>query len=74
MHHVPAAAAVAQKWQNLLLTFDSRLFKTFSLIYFQLVGGEFDLEHNFVIVTPSNIHHVLELLDECPPSLQAETW
>ena len=41
---------------------------------FQLVGGEFDLEMNFVIVDPSNIHHTLVLLDSCGPRLQAEIW
>jgi hypothetical protein len=41
---------------------------------FQLVGGEFDLEQNFVITEPKNIEHMLDLLDKCSPSLQAETW
>ena len=41
---------------------------------FQLVGGEFDLEMNFVIVESRNIVHMLELLDSCSPSLQAEIW
>ena len=44
------------------------------LSFFQLVGGEFDLEMNFVIVESKNIVHMLELLDSCPPSLQAEIW
>ena len=39
-------------------------------ILFQLVGGEFDLELNFVIVEPTNIHHTLQLLDSCDPKLQ----
>ena len=29
---------------------------------------------NFVIVESKNIVHMLELLDSCPPSLQAEIW
>ena len=45
-----------------------------SFFFFQLVGGEFDLEMNFVIVESKNIVHMLELLDSCPPSLQAEIW
>ena len=40
----------------------------------QLVGGEFDLESNFVIVEPKNISRMLGLLDHCPVSLQAEIW
>ncbi|KAF4532524.1 hypothetical protein B566_EDAN010816 [Ephemera danica] len=35
-----------------------------------LVGGEFDMELNFVIQDAQNIRHMLELLDHCPPSLQ----
>ncbi|XP_026328148.1 neurobeachin isoform X4 [Hyposmocoma kahamanoa] len=41
---------------------------------FSLVGGEFDMELNFVIQDAQNIQHMLELLDNCPPSLQAEIW
>lgn len=37
---------------------------------FQLVGGEFDMELNFVIQDAQNIRHMLELLDHCPPNLQ----
>lgn len=39
-------------------------------IFFQLVGGEFDMELNFVIQDAQNIKHMLELLDHCPPNLQ----
>lgn len=39
-------------------------------LYFQLVGGEFDMELNFVIQDAQNIKHMLELLDHCPPNLQ----
>ena len=35
-----------------------------------LVGGEFDMELNFVINDPENIRHMLELLDHCPHGLQ----
>jgi hypothetical protein len=40
---------------------------------FQLVGGEFDMELNFVIQDAQNIKHMLELLDHCPPNLQV-SW
>jgi len=39
-----------------------------------LVGGEFDMELNFVIQDAENIRHMLELLDHCPQGLQAEIW
>ncbi|XP_052124935.1 neurobeachin isoform X3 [Frankliniella occidentalis] len=39
-----------------------------------LVGGEFDMELNFVIQDSHNIRHMLELLDHCPANLQAEIW
>jgi len=39
-----------------------------------LVGGEFDMELNFVIQDAENIRHMLELLDHCPHTLQAEIW
>ncbi|XP_050056820.1 neurobeachin isoform X3 [Aphis gossypii] len=41
---------------------------------FSLVGGEFDMELNFIIQDAQNIRHMLELLDHCPPNLQAEIW
>ncbi|XP_023318209.1 neurobeachin isoform X4 [Trichogramma pretiosum] len=41
---------------------------------FSLVGGEFDMELNFVIQDAQNIRHMLELLDHCPSNLQAEIW
>ena len=47
--------------------------------HFQLVGGEFDLELNFVISDPRNLPHMLALLDSCADNeatklLQAEIW
>ncbi|XP_071847278.1 neurobeachin-like isoform X4 [Apostichopus japonicus] len=39
-----------------------------------LVGGEFDLESNFTIQDAENILHMLELMDHCSPTLQAEIW
>lgn len=41
---------------------------------FQLVGGEFDMELNFVIQDAQNIKHMLELLDHCPPNLQVSVF
>ena len=40
----------------------------------QLVGGEFELETNFIIQDPENIVHMLQLLDCCPSTLQGELW
>ena len=37
-----------------------------------LVGGEFDMERNFVIHEPENIRYMLELVDHCPQGFQAE--
>ncbi|XP_022098981.1 neurobeachin-like isoform X3 [Acanthaster planci] len=39
-----------------------------------LVGGEFDLESNYVIAEPENVTHLLELIDHCDEKLQAEIW
>lgn len=39
-----------------------------------LVGGEFDMELNFVIRQPQNVRYMLDLLDHCPSNLQAEVW
>lgn len=36
----------------------------------QLVGGEFDIENNFIIQNPKNILHMLKLLEVCPHTLQ----
>jgi len=41
-----------------------------TFFFVQLVGGEFDMELNFVIQDAQNIRHMLELLDHCPPNLQ----
>lgn len=57
-------------WKTLLLRVFLRLSTHFYFFLFQLVGGEFDLELNFVIVEPTNIHHTLHLLDSCDPKLQ----
>ena len=37
---------------------------------FQLVGGEFDIENNFIIHEEQNIMHMLRLLTHCPLTLQ----
>ncbi|KAK3100612.1 hypothetical protein FSP39_022596 [Pinctada imbricata] len=39
-----------------------------------LVGGEFDIETNFIIQEPQNVLHMLRLLTNCPITLQAEIW
>ncbi|CAL1540734.1 unnamed protein product, partial [Lymnaea stagnalis] len=43
-------------------------------VLYLLVGGEFDIESNFVIQDPQNILHMLKLLASCPHTLQAEVW
>lgn len=48
--------------------------KSFSSIVFQLVGGQFDLEMNFIIQEPESIGCMVELLDKCEPTCQAEVW
>nr|XP_043884201.1 lipopolysaccharide-responsive and beige-like anchor protein isoform X3 [Solea senegalensis] len=39
-----------------------------------LVGGQFDLEMNFIIQEPDSIVCMVELLDKCEPTCQAEVW
>ncbi|KAM4585354.1 lipopolysaccharide-responsive and beige-like anchor protein isoform 3-T3 [Odontesthes bonariensis] len=39
-----------------------------------LVGGQFDLEMNFIIQEPESIECMVELLDKCEPNCQAEIW
>ncbi|XP_028289645.1 lipopolysaccharide-responsive and beige-like anchor protein isoform X2 [Gouania willdenowi] len=39
-----------------------------------LVGGQFDLEMNFIIQEPDSITCMVELLDKCEPTCQAEIW
>ncbi|XP_076003760.1 lipopolysaccharide-responsive and beige-like anchor protein isoform X3 [Genypterus blacodes] len=39
-----------------------------------LVGGQFDLEMNFIIQETESIVCMVELLDKCEPTCQAEVW
>ncbi|XP_068176800.1 lipopolysaccharide-responsive and beige-like anchor protein isoform X3 [Antennarius striatus] len=39
-----------------------------------LVGGQFDLEMNFIIQEPESIVCMVEMLDKCDPTCQAEVW
>ncbi|CAG5119914.1 unnamed protein product, partial [Candidula unifasciata] len=39
-------------------------------VLYLLVGGEFDIESNFVIQDPQNILHMLKLLASCSHTLQ----
>ncbi|NXO25873.1 LRBA protein, partial [Cisticola juncidis] len=39
-----------------------------------LVGGQFDLEMNFIIQEGEGITCMVELLDKCEPTCQAEVW
>lgn len=45
-----------------------------SLFFFQLVGGEFDLEMNFIIQDAESIACMVELLEHCDVTCQAEIW
>lgn len=38
------------------------------------MGGQFDLEMNFIIQEPESIVCLVELLDKCEPTCQAEIW
>ncbi|XP_041461080.1 neurobeachin-like isoform X2 [Lytechinus variegatus] len=38
-----------------------------------LVGGNFDLESNFIIQEPDNIGHLVDMLAHCSVTLQAES-
>lgn len=40
----------------------------------QLVGGQFDLEMNFIIQETESITCMVELLDKCDSTCQAEVW
>ncbi|XP_055302293.1 neurobeachin isoform X1 [Sitodiplosis mosellana] len=79
--HASLATAVGRKGRHLTGTFcltgDTMEGIIQCLVFlkaFSLVGGEFDMELNFVIQDAQNIKHMLELLDHCPPNLQAEIW
>ncbi|XP_037920086.1 neurobeachin isoform X10 [Hermetia illucens] len=79
--HASLASAVGRKGRHLTGTFcltgDTMEGIIQCLVFlkaFSLVGGEFDMELNFVIQDAQNIKHMLELLDHCPPNLQAEIW
>ncbi|XP_036367591.1 neurobeachin isoform X5 [Octopus sinensis] len=39
-----------------------------------LVGGEFEIETNFIIQDPHNVLHMLDVLKVCSATLQAEIW
>ncbi|XP_036372416.1 lipopolysaccharide-responsive and beige-like anchor protein [Megalops cyprinoides] len=39
-----------------------------------LVGGQFDPELNFIIQETESVTCMVELLDRCPPTCQAEVW
>jgi len=41
------------------------------LVCVQLVGGQFEMESNFVINDPDTILHMLTLMDSCSMTLQA---
>uniref|UniRef100_A0A4W3K3D0 Neurobeachin n=1 Tax=Callorhinchus milii TaxID=7868 RepID=A0A4W3K3D0_CALMI len=64
--HRPPAILTIISMQYLSLSFFS-----FSI---QLVGGEFDLEINFIIQDAESIACMIELLEHCDVTCQAEIW
>ena len=49
-------------------------FQEYFSFLFQLVGGEFDMELNFVIQDGESVVHMLEFLDNCPCNLQVSLY
>ncbi|XP_068607152.1 lipopolysaccharide-responsive and beige-like anchor protein [Brachionichthys hirsutus] len=47
---------------------------TVETVFNLLVGGQFDLEMNFIIQEPESIVCMVEMLDKCEPTCQAEVW
>ncbi|XP_064610079.1 neurobeachin-like isoform X2 [Liolophura sinensis] len=43
-------------------------------VLYLLVGADFDIETNFIIKDSQNILHMLKLLENSPPKLQAQIW
>jgi hypothetical protein len=46
----------------------------FSFVSLKLVGGQFDLEMNFIIQEGESIMCMVELLEKCDVTCQAEVW
>lgn len=44
------------------------------IVFVQLVGGQFDLEMNFIIQDAESIACMVELLEHCDVTCQAEIW
>lgn len=48
----------------------SRVICAVSVAFSQLVGGQFDIENNFIISDPNSLVHMLTLMDSCSTTLQ----
>ena len=69
-HIVYASLALAALIKPNGVSIDQFIISPFSLLPSQLVGGEFDMELNFVIKDGSSVTHMLDFLDKCPSNLQ----
>ncbi|TTK16480.1 Lipopolysaccharide-responsive and beige-like anchor protein [Bagarius yarrelli] len=47
---------------------------TMAIMRVTLVGGQFDLELNFIIQEPESIPCTVDLLEKCEVTCQAEVW
>ncbi|GIY42985.1 hypothetical protein CDAR_461831 [Caerostris darwini] len=74
LNQFPVFSYGAVVTRALLIAFGIQQYKVLDSSIDHLVGGEFDMELNFVIQQPQNIVHMLDLLDHCPSNLQAEVW
>lgn len=51
-----------------------KLFLFWNIFLWKLVGGQFDLEMNFIIQEAEGITCMVDLLDKCDITCQAEVW
>lgn len=72
MNHYAAVLSIDRIWLSLPGPLNSHLY-LHQLFIFQLVGGEFDIETNFIIQEPQNILHMLRVFSSCTSTLQVST-
>lgn len=70
LHQQSTAEFQKERHKNLIFSHISCL----SHLILQLVGGEFDLETNFIIQDAESISCMVELLEHCNIACQAEIW
>ena len=56
------------------LKYNTNIYSITIFLYFQLVGGEFDIESNFVIQEASNILYMLSVVEQCPDNLKVSFY